>query len=93
MPWAGGPRLRVSRLEALLGSRGLDAAVVAGVKEVYYFTGFRTSRLILPTYLFMRRGRGPVLLTGATDKDIASRTFGGEIAVYENYNLNERMIA
>jgi Xaa-Pro dipeptidase len=93
MPWASGPRRRVSRLEALVESRGLDGAAVSGPMEVYYFTGFKTSRLILPTYLFLRRGREPVLLTGATDKDIASQTFGGEIAVYENYNLDERMIA
>jgi Xaa-Pro aminopeptidase len=77
MPWASGPRRRVSRLEALVESRGLDGAAVSGPMEVYYFTGFKTSRLILPTYLFLRRGREPVLLTGATDKDIASQTFWG----------------
>jgi Xaa-Pro dipeptidase len=93
LPWARGPLLRCGRLEALLESRGVDAAVVAGEKEVYYFTGFKTSRLILPTYLFLRRGRDPVLLTGATDRSIAAQTFGGEIICYENYKLEERMIA
>ncbi len=93
MPWAKGPLLRFGRLEALLESRGVDAAVVAGGKEVYYFTGFKTSRLILPTHLFLRRGRDPVLLTGATDRSIAAQTFGGEIVCYENYNLEERMVA
>lgn len=93
MPWAEGPLTRTQQLEALLKERRIDGAVVSGKKEVYYFTGFITSRLILPTYLFLRVGREPVLLTGATDERIAAQSFGGRIVAYENYRLEERMIA
>ncbi|MEM2357980.1 MAG: Xaa-Pro peptidase family protein [Nitrososphaerota archaeon] len=93
MPWTKGTQARIMQLESLLRSRGLEAAVISGKKEVYYFTGFWTTRLILPTYLFLRVGREPVLLTGSTEKDIASKTFGGSLVLFENYKLEERMIA
>jgi Xaa-Pro dipeptidase len=93
MPWAKGPQARTQQLENLLRNKGLDGAVISGKKEVYYFTGFITTRLILPTYLFLRVGREPVLLTGSTDKGIASASFGGDIVTFENYKLEERMIA
>jgi Xaa-Pro dipeptidase len=93
MPWARGPQRRTSRLESLLESRRLEAAMIVGAREVYYFTGFKTSMLILPTYLFLRRGHNPILLTGSTEKSIAAQTFGGEIFSYENYKLEERMVA
>ncbi|MCS7145418.1 MAG: Xaa-Pro peptidase family protein [Nitrososphaerota archaeon] len=93
MPWAVGPWARTKRLETLLVDRWLDGCVVSGRKEVYYFTGFLTARLILPTYLLLRVGREPVLLTGSTDEKKAAQTFGGQIVVYENYRLEERMVA
>ncbi|MEM0444515.1 MAG: Xaa-Pro peptidase family protein [Nitrososphaerota archaeon] len=93
MPWAKGPRERIRLLEGLLSERRLEGAVISGKKEVYYFTGFMTWRLLLPTYLFLRSGREPVLFTGLTDAALASQTFGGRIEVYENYKLEERMVA
>jgi len=93
MPWSVGPRARIELLEKMLTDNGLDGAVISGKKEVYYFTGFITQRLILPSYLFLRVGDEPVLLTGSTEKGLAEQTFGGRIVVYENYKLEERMIA
>jgi len=47
--------------------------MIVGTREVYYFTGFKTSMLILPTYLFFRMGHNPILLTGTTEKSIPLR--------------------
>jgi hypothetical protein len=52
-----------------------------------------SSRLILPTYLFYREGKEPVLFTGSTDKGSAEKTLGGEIVTYDNYRFDNRMVA
>ncbi len=52
-----------------------------------------SSRLILPTYLFYREGKEPVLFTGYTDKGSAEKTLGGEIVTYDNYMFDSRMVA
>jgi hypothetical protein len=52
-----------------------------------------SSRLILPTYLFYREGKEPVLFTGSTDKGSAEKTLGGEIVTYDNYMFDSRMVA
>jgi len=93
MPWSKGPLSRFSKLRNLIESKGLDAAVISGKKEIYYFTGFLSGRLILPTYLFYREGKEPVLFTGSTEKSLAEKTFGGEVVTYDNYRLDSRMVA
>ncbi len=93
MPWGEGPFLRFSRLMKLAESKGLDGVVLSGKKEVYYFTGFLSGRLILPTYLFYRVGKEPVLFTGTTDKKQAEASFGGEVVTYDNYKLDSRIVA
>jgi len=72
---------------------GLDLSIVSEPKHVYYFTGYMTPRLFLPSYLFAFRGEEPVLLTGQTDLSVAENTFGGEVATFVNYDLNQRMVA
>ncbi len=93
MPWSKGPLSRFTKIERLIESKGLDGAVISGKKEIYYFTGFLSGRLILPTYLFYRKGKEPVLFTGTTEKTLAEKTFGGEIITYDNYRLDSRMVA
>jgi len=93
MPWSEGPLIRFNRLRKLVEFKGLDGVVVSGKKEVYYFTGFMSGGLILPTYLFYREGKVPVLFTGPTDEGLAEKSFGGEIVTYNNYGLDSRVVA
>jgi Xaa-Pro dipeptidase len=93
LPWSKGPKMRSKRLFEILDRFNLDLCVVSYPKHVYYFTGFRTAKPILPTYLFVFRTEEPILLTGETDFENACSTFGGEVLTYVNYNVAQRMLA
>ncbi len=93
MTWDRGTKARMARLTDLIDEHDLDLCVVSDPKHVYYFTGFRTAKLILPTFLFVSPGEEPVLLTGLTDSGSASATFGGRVVSYVNYDVDARMVA
>jgi Xaa-Pro aminopeptidase len=48
---------------------------------------------MFPTYLILPKGQEPILLIGQTESENARVKFGGEIAAFANYNLNERMLS
>jgi len=101
MPWANGSLTRFKRLLALMDEKQLDLAVISNQNSVYYYTGFQTNRPILsevlswtlPAYLIVQKDDDPTLLAGEKERDVAAKTFGGQIVTYANYDLNKRMIA
>jgi Xaa-Pro dipeptidase len=91
MPWSEGPRLRWRRLVEYMDRRNLDMVALGSQKNIFYFTGYLTRRIFLPTYLLVPKNGDPILITGRDDKEEASKTFGGEIVEYINYDLSLRM--
>jgi Xaa-Pro aminopeptidase len=79
----------------------LDLAIISNQNSVYYYTGFQTNRPILsevlswtlPAYLIATKDEDPILLVGEKERDVAAKTFGGQIITYVNYDLSKRMIA
>lgn len=93
MPWSKGTRLRTKRLTDFMDRQSLDIALITSRKHVYYFTGFDTPRLVLPSCLIVFRDAEPLLITGQTEKELAEKAFGGEIRCYTNYDVKKRIIA
>ncbi|MEM3122977.1 MAG: Xaa-Pro peptidase family protein, partial [Nitrososphaerota archaeon] len=79
------------RLLNRMGEEGLDMAVIGSPKNIFYFTGYITARLFMPSYLFVASWGEPILVTGRDDREQASKTFGGEIVDYINYKLDTLM--
>ena len=92
MPWNAGPKARCERLERLNEDLKLSMSVITDPKNVIYTSGFMTTSFMLPTYLFIRIGKDPMLITGENVKPKVERKFGGEIATYTSYDLSQRMI-
>ena len=91
MPWGEGQRRRCSRLQEIMDEKKLDLVVVGSPKNIFYFTGYITAHLYMPSMLLLFRVDEPVLITGAADKELAARKFGGEVLEYVNYSLDTRM--
>jgi Xaa-Pro dipeptidase len=92
--WAEGPKRRFDRLLDLIQRESIDLAIISDPRSIYYFTGFTTSPILfLPTELLLFDNGHSVLVTGATDAPVAERTFGGEVVIFTNYDLNERILA
>ncbi len=93
MPWAQGPLKRFKRLAKLLNQLQLDVAIITDQKNVSYYTGYASQALLpVTSYLLALRDAEPILLTGNTEVSVAEKTFGGQIATYENYHLKRRMV-
>jgi len=86
-----GPKKRCERLQRIMDEKNLDLVVVGNPKNIFYFTGYITSRLFMPSLLLIFREDEPVLITGASDRETAVRNYGGKIAEYVDYSLDIRM--
>lgn len=93
MPWSKGTKLRTKRLTDFMDRRSLDVALITSRKHVYYFTGFQTPRLVLPSCFIAFRDAEPLLITGQTEEELAERAFGGEVRYYANYDIRKRIVA
>jgi Xaa-Pro aminopeptidase len=91
MPWGGGQRRRCGRLQRIMDDRNLDLVVVGSPKNIFYFTGYITGRLFMPSILLVFKEDEPALITGAADSELAARNFGGEVLEYVDYSLDTRM--
>jgi Xaa-Pro dipeptidase len=73
--------------------KNVETAVISDQKHIFYFTGFSTWRPRHTSFLFLHRSKEPTLFLGSSVAEKAERSFDGGIATFEDYKLDERMIA
>jgi Xaa-Pro dipeptidase len=77
----------------VLRRRKIRASIISDPKHVYYFTGYSTfwPRQIALLVL-LQDGESRLFVGSQREKD-ARKSYDGEVEVFEDYNLNKRMIA
>jgi Xaa-Pro aminopeptidase len=76
-----------------LENKSVGAALISDPKHVFYFSGFSTWRPRHSGFLFLRRDDEPIIFMGESEAEKARRSFHGRIATFEDYKLEERMVA
>jgi Xaa-Pro aminopeptidase len=87
------PRERRHSFLSLLHKKRIDAAVVSDPRHVYYFTGYSTFLPRTTSILILSRDVDCCLFLGESRAADAKRVYDGRIFTFEDYSLNERMIA
>lgn len=75
------------------GNSNVHAALISDSKHVFYFSGFSTWRPRYTSFLLLRKNEEPVLFVGSTRAEIAEKSFRGRVVTYDDYDINDRMVA
>ncbi len=88
------PRERLDLLNKHLEDRQIDLALISDPKHIFYFAGLLTFKFRFTSFLLVnaRNGKSTIFL-GKSEEEKARKVFNGEIETFEDYNLNQRMIA
>lgn len=75
------------------GSPDVNTVVISDPKHVFYFSGFFTWRPRYTSFLLLSKSNQPVLFVGSTRAEIAEKNFRGRVVTYDDYDINDRMVA
>ena len=73
--------------------KSVNTAIISDQRHIFYFSGFSTWRPRHSSFLAIRKDDEPVLFLGSTAAHKAESTFDGRIVTFEDYELEERMVA
>jgi Xaa-Pro aminopeptidase len=73
--------------------KNVKAVVISDQKHIFYFTGFSTWRPRHSSFLVLHKSEEPVLFLGSSGSGKAEQTFDGKVVTFEDYNVQERMVA
>jgi Xaa-Pro aminopeptidase len=76
-----------------LENKSVESVLISDPKHVFYFSGFSTNRPRHSGFLLLRRDHEPMIFMGESAAERARRSFHGRITTFEDYKLDERMVA
>jgi Xaa-Pro dipeptidase len=77
----------------VLRRRKIHTSIISDPKHVYYFTGYSTFWPRQTALLVLLQNGESQLFVGSQREKEARKSYDGEVEVFEDYNLNKRMIA
>jgi len=88
------PTERIDVLSEKLSNLNISQAIISDPRHIFYFSGFSTSKPRLNSLLIVDcSNEKHLLLVGQSESELAQESFSGEIKVYSDYDIDERMIA